>query len=92
MSAPVDVLAVMGGMIRAEESAARAAKVPAGKVNHRAETAEQLREARAAVAELINAANKVNTQVAPLLESNGYIHVGAMDALRRALARIGGAP
>ena len=76
MSGPVDVLAVMTRI---------ASRTP------RDDDMLALDEARAAVAELIEAAERVKQQVEPLLTASGYFHVGAMEKLRHALANIGGA-
>lgn len=54
--ASVDVLVMMDAIIRRHESAARAYRAPAGKSNHRANDAAKMREARDAVAELIDMA------------------------------------
>lgn len=49
-----------------------------------------LNQAIAAVEDLVWATEKVQAQVAPLLKSNGYGYVGAMEAQRIALARAKG--
>ncbi|EKT4075723.1 TPA: hypothetical protein ACG4ML_000548 [Stenotrophomonas maltophilia] len=76
MSAPVDVLAVMD--------------IAATSIEHSGGNVAYLRQARAAVAELVKASERVQNQVDPLLHSNGYGYVGAMAGHRRALARVKG--
>ncbi|WP_242880140.1 hypothetical protein [Stenotrophomonas maltophilia] len=76
MSTPVDVLAVMD--------------IAATSIEHSGGNVAYLRQARAAVAELVEASERVQNQVDPLLHSNGYGYVGAMAGHRRALARVKG--
>jgi len=77
MSAPVDVLAVLDEVIHDREFS---------------ETVCTLREARAAVAELIEAANRAAIAACRGDGSHsGTIRNADLDALRAALARIGGA-
>lgn len=77
MSAPVDVLAVLDALCE------RAASGDPAEYR-------ELNSLRYAVSELIEASERVQNQVEPLLRSNGYGYVGAMAGHRRALARVKG--
>lgn len=89
MSRPVDVLAVMDAEIRSlpeMASAIRFAGAQYGWGIDESEAVRRMEEARAAVAELIGAADLYLEE-----SQNGYMFVSSADHLIAALARVRGA-